>query len=201
MIVINQDSILYQVTEADRRLAKALAEESCNKYSKIIDDKSPYHQNNLRSHIVGKIGEVAAGNMFLEMKQLLQWSYDIEQVYLDSNRDSSCDIIINNLKIEIKTWRPCDWEQFGACISERQAVKLNKKCHVVVYGTFDDLTGEFTLRGFNTTQDIKNVLPKLTGRIHYDHKTGAKIDRRVLNRVMRPRCITQLPISQTEEVN
>lgn len=185
MITINQNSISYQVTVQDQELATKLAEESCNKYSKLVlRKKSPYNQNNLKSHLVGKIGEVASGNVFVAIKEMMDWPYDIEQIYLDSNRDSSCDIIINGLRIEIKTWRPCDWKKYSACISERQAVKLHHKADVVVYGTYDKDTNEYLLLGFNTVQDIMEVEPVLTG----------PKGKQVLNRIMLHRSITDLPL-------
>ncbi|AUS02689.1 hypothetical protein NVP2275O_108 [Vibrio phage 2.275.O._10N.286.54.E11] len=189
-IDIAQDHILYQVQQADIDLATKLAEESYNKYSKlVIKKKSPYHQNNPKSHLVGKIGEVAAGNAFMELKQMLGWTYTIDQVYLDPARDSSCDIVINNVRIEIKTWRPSDWSKYGACVAERQAVKMAKKADVVVYGTYNNCTNEYELKGWNSMKDIMNVTPQLTG------PSG----KQVLNRVMTHRCITQLPLSQVDQ--
>ena len=191
MIKLIRNGINYTVTDADRNMAHTLAMESFNLYSKkITQSKSPYNQNNFKSHLVGKIGEVAAGNAFTELKSMLGWEYTLDCVYMDAKRDSSCDLIINGLRIEVKTWRPIDWTTYGACISERQAVKMAKKADVVIYGTFDTESGEYILKGFNTMKDIFAVSPKLTG------PTG----KQVLNRSMEERPITSIPITQPEVV-
>ena len=186
IIDITRNAITYACSQQDLVLANFLAVQSQQIYeSKVQNRKSPYQQNNLRSHLVGKIGEICAGNLFIEMNRNMKWGASIEQSYLDPNKDASCDIIINDIRIEIKTWRPSDWFKYGPCISERQAIKLHNKADIIVYGVYDKFKSTFSLVGWNTINDIASVKAQYTGTP----------GREVLNRVMKERCITDLKLS------
>lgn len=188
MFKLTADTISLTVPQAQVNEAKQLAQASAERYQAIVDlKKAPYHQNTVHSHFIGKIGEIGAALAFAGLKSFTPTDINIDEVFRDSKRDRECDLIINEMRIEIKTWKPYAIEQYGPCISDRQAVKLHKKCDAVVYATFDERSNEFKLIGWNTIVDIQGTPAQLTGPI-------GRPDKQVLNRKMVARMITELPI-------
>ena len=189
MLQIKNDAMYYTIQQSDLVLAERLAADSQAKYSsKVADAKSPYRQNTLQSHLMGKIGEVAVAQAFKMLKQIADWPYVIDEVYLDPIRDAQADLIINSLRIEVKTWRPWDIQAYGYCVAERQALKLHKKADVIVYGSYNKYTNEYIIHGFNSVGDLRTAETKLTGPADDPSK-------QVLNRIMSPRPIIELPIA------
>lgn len=168
--------------------ARQLAEVSAAKYSGLVDlKKSPYHQNTVHSHFIGKIGEIGAAQAFNELRSIARQDIKVEDVFRNDKRDAECDLIINDMRIEVKCWKPYAVELYGVCVSDRQAKKLGKKCDAVVYCTFDERSNTFELIGWNTIEDIETTPSQLTG----PKNNPAKM---VMNRVMKSRMITELPI-------
>lgn len=188
MLKLTADRIITDVPKHLVDEAKQLAEVSAAKYSGMVElKKSPYHQNTVHSHFIGKMGEIGAALAFSELKSLARANINVDEVFRDAKRDSECDLIINEMRIEIKCWKPYALDLYGPCISDRQAKKLGKKCDAVVYCSFDERTGKFVLVGWNTIDDIDKTPSVLTGPSNRPEKL-------VLNRQMKARNITELPI-------
>lgn len=188
MLKLTATSIITTIPQHVVDEAKELAESSAAKYAKLVDlKKSPYHQNTVHSHFIGKMGEIGAALAFEQLKSLARANIIVEEVFRDAKRDAECDLVINEMRIEVKCWKPYAIELYGPCISDRQAKKLGKKCDAVVYCTFDERSKQFELIGWNTIEDIDNTPSQLTG----PKNSPAKM---VLNRVMKARMITELPI-------
>lgn len=188
MFKVTADRMILDVPQSSIDEAKALATESAAKYQNLVaKNKAPYHQNTVHSHFIGKIGEIGAALAFQGLKSFAQSDVEIDEVFRDANRDRECDLIINGLRVEVKCWKPYAIEQYGPCISDRQAVKLHKKCDAVVYATFDQRTKEFQLIGWNTMDDIAETPAVLTG-------PADRPEKQVLNRKMAARNITELPV-------
>ncbi len=188
MIKVTADKITMTLPFAAVNEARKLAKESAEKYSALVaQNKAPYHQNTVHSHFIGKVGEIGAAAAFQGIRSLARADVEIDEVFRDSNRDRECDLIINGMRIEVKTWKPYALDLYGTCVSDRQAVKLHKKCDAVVYASFNEKTHEFQLVGWNTIEDIQNQPACLTGPVDRPEK-------QVKNRVMTPRMITELPL-------
>lgn len=182
---IKPDSIATKLTQTTLDAAMASAKDSAAKYQALVRmSKAPYCNNDVSRHFIGKVGEYGSSQVFEQLQSVFGQQLTIDNVFKDESRDSECDLIVNGLRVEIKTWKPWAFNTYGPCISDRQAKKLNKKCEVVVYAVYDQDTKHFALRGWNYTKDIDGVKAKLTG-------TPGK---QVLNRVMTPRAIIQLPV-------
>ena len=182
--VIKEDRISIELPQRVLNAALEAAKKSAAHYSALVDlGKAPYGDNSVERHYNGKIGELGAHYLFTRLCVSIGKEIAIDPVFMDDARDAECDLIVEGLRIEIKSWRPADYEHYGPCIAERQAKKLAKKCSVILYATYNHATNEFCLRGFNFTEDVEGVVPVLTGRI----------GKQVLNRMMTPRTITELP--------
>lgn len=188
MLKLTATQIILDIPKSAVREAKELAEASAAKYQQLVElKKAPYHQNTVHSHFIGKIGEIGAAMAFEQLKSLARASVNVDEVFRDSSRDRECDIIINGLRVEVKTWKPYAYDLYGACVSDRQAVKLAKKADAVVYCTFDERSGQFILQGWNTMEDIENTPAQLTG-------PAGKPEKQVLNRKMTVRAMSEIPI-------
>ena len=182
--IIREDRVAIELPQRVLNAAMEAAKKSAAHYSALVDlGKAPYGDNSVERHYSGKIGEYGAHYLFGRVGVVIGREIQMDAVFMDDARDSECDLIVGDLRIEIKTWRPADYEHYGPCIAERQAVKLAKKCDVVVYGTYSHATNEFCLRGWNYVSDVDGIAPVLTGRP----------GKQVLNRIMQPRTITELP--------
>jgi hypothetical protein len=153
---ITQKGARFELPLSTINRATKLASASYLKYSNTNNSSSPYLQNTSHSHVVGKIGEVGCS---YALKSL---GFKVNELFNDNN-DTKCDIVINNTRIEIKCWTVKVWGQFGACIAEKQALKIHKKADIVLYCTYDDANNIFTLRGWNRTADILLATPQITG--------------------------------------
>lgn len=188
MLKLTASSIILDVPRSAVQEAKELAEASAAKYQQLVDlKKAPYHQNTVHSHFIGKIGEIGAAMAFEQLKSLARAEITVDEVFRDSKRDRECDIIINDLRVEVKCWKPYALDLYGPCVSDRQAVKLAKKADAVVYCTFDERSGQFILHGWNTMKDIEETPAQLTG-------PAGKPEKQVLNRKMAMRLMSELPI-------
>lgn len=162
---ITQKGARFELPLSTITRATSLANASFIKYSNT--KSSPYSQNTKHSHMIGKIGEVGCSHVLQTL------GFNVQELFKSGN-DAQCDIVINNIRIEVKCWVVKVWGQFGACIAEKQALKIQKKADIVLYCTYDDINNIFTLRGWNSVIDINAVQPILTGG-----KTP------ILNRVMK----------------
>lgn len=183
-VSIREDSISVHLPQKVLTAAWNAAEKASAHYAAMVDlAKSPYGDNSVERHYNGKIGEFGAHYLFGRLGPMFHREIPMDPIFMDEARDSECDLVVNGLRIEIKTWRPVDYNSYGPCIAERQAKKLAKKADVVVYCCYNHNTNEFALRGWNYVQDIDGIEPVLTGRP----------GKQVLNRIMEPRVISELP--------
>lgn len=161
--------------------------------SRIFKFKTPYGQNTVHSHFIGKIGELGAALLFEKL------GLNVQKHFLDVKNDALADMSINDVRIEVKCWNPRAYRTFGACISEAQSLKIIDKCDIILYCTYDESDGSFILRGWNKTRDIQYSPIETTSSVF-------KPSRKVLNRIMEPRGIKKLPnilkdnISSNEQV-
>lgn len=187
---IKESSISIKLPESLLIKAREAAEKSSLFYSAKVDVvKSPYGGNDVERHFMGKIGEYGVEYLLTRLAARNKQELTIDAVFTDPARDSECDIIVNGHRVEVKTWRPVDYDRFGPCIAERQAKKLAKKCSLILYVTYNSSTNDYVFRGWNNVTDVDGVEPVLTGRP----------GKQVLNRVMTPRVVTDLPFMRKVE--
>lgn len=132
-----------------------------------------HYNNRLRSHLIGKLGEIAAAS-FLDAAGLA-----LTRHFLDATAERLCDISVNRTngrvtRIEVKTWAAQYWPDLGRCIAIDQYSALCQKCDVVFwcvlsgpipviettqYDTLDVDVGKWS-----TVDDIARAPQRWTGR-------------------------------------
>lgn len=140
--------------------------------------KSPYGQNTVHSHFVGKVGEMGASYIFEKL------GLAVQNDFMDPRNDGKADFVINGCKIEVKCWVPHVYKSFGACVSEAQVERIAQKADIIVYCTYSESDSSLIIRGWNKVQDMQYSPSVITGN------NG----REIRNKKMDPRPIRKLPI-------
>ncbi len=67
--------------------------------------------------------------------------------------------------IEVKTWRPSTWEEWGRCVTPAQAAGMAKKAAAIVWAVADDEADPITVEvvGWSTPEDVLATDIRLTG--------------------------------------
>ncbi|WNA16176.1 hypothetical protein XaC1_541 [Xanthomonas phage XaC1] len=160
--IFNED-IKVKIFNSEYELFCEQAEVKAKKYQNIARSKSPYGFNTAHSHIVGLVTEYAALLMFKGIEETNGIELNIDPVFQDNTRDSQCDIVVNNLRIEVKGIKYKSWVEYGPCISNIQYDRLLKKADVVLWALYNERQQEVTFKGFNRVSDISTLRPVLTG--------------------------------------
>lgn len=162
-LVAHNDKMTLQLETLEAQSYMEKAVQKSKRYTAISPDhKSPYGFNHAHSHFVGMIAEHSAGVLFTEIEEIIGKDLNIDLVFKDENRDGSCDIIVNGLRIEVKGITPRSWRQFGPCISTRQLRNIQRKADIVLWVQFDERKQFVTFEGFNYVKDITSVPTKFT---------------------------------------
>jgi hypothetical protein len=111
--------------------------------------------NSLRNHRVGALGEIAAE------KWAKSHGWDVSPLFKDSVKSGSADLVVNGIRIEVKTWSSENWEAWGRCFSTEQAQTLSTKADLVVWCIAAD--GDITLAGWSTPEDVLLAPVRVTG--------------------------------------
>ncbi len=132
-----------------------------------------HYNNRLRSHVIGRIGEIAAATWLQDV------GLTLTRHYLDPTAERLCDIEVNQadsgvVRIEFKTWAAQYWPDLRRCIAIDQYDALCQKCDLVLwcvlpspipvieateYDTYTIDTGRWS-----TLEDIKTAPQRWTGR-------------------------------------
>ncbi len=118
------------------------------------------HYRNLpRSHLLGKLGEVAAE------KWARDQGVDVEAVFRDLDREREADLIVGVLRVDVKTWTAAYWDNWGRCVAVSQLPRLRTKADAILWTTHDDTSGAdvVTLRGWSTMVDVTASEVRETG--------------------------------------
>ncbi len=91
-----------------------------------------HYNNSLRSHLIGKIGEIATETW------LRATGLALTPHYRDLSREQLCDISVNRadgseIRIEVKSWFSEYWPDLGRCIAFDQYEALRRKCDLVIW--------------------------------------------------------------------
>jgi hypothetical protein len=142
------------LTEEDRIVAEELSEKTYQKYKNFNG-----HYRNLRSsHSIGRYGEIAAHKYFKNM------GMNCTPHYLNESEDQLCDITVDNLRWDIKTWNTKYWQVWGRAVSSKQLPFLEKKADAILWTSVDPLSPiEVEIYGWNYVSDIKDFEPVWMG--------------------------------------
>lgn len=60
-------------------------------------------------------------------------NYDVVALFRDPRQADSADILINKVRVEVKTWSSEYWEALGRCYTPEQASTLDNKADLVMW--------------------------------------------------------------------
>lgn len=142
----------FQLTERLAAEACKLAQET---WERNRDNPDYYYPNNLLTHQVGKLGEVSAECWIRES------GHKLDAVFRDLTREGECDLMIGELRLEVKTWSIKHWEKSGRCVIPKQLPWIAKKADSILWVTIDrELEPPLAvIQGFNNVGEIRAYEP------------------------------------------
>ena len=103
--------------------AKSLAKATYEKYASLPG----YYNTRPDSHLKGKLGELAVEAALMDAHMT------IDSAFRDPERDRDSDIIVQSVRLEVKTWSDSYWDSMGRCIAVGQLPTLKRKADFVVW--------------------------------------------------------------------
>lgn len=119
-----------------------------------------YYNNKPDSHLKGKLGEIAVE------QALKNFEIKCDPAFREMNRDRECDILIEALRLEVKTWSETYWLQMGRCVAVGQLPSLKKKADFVVWCSTPYVAGnaaQVRIYGVTPINQIEYQPRRLTG--------------------------------------
>lgn len=160
------DAVPITLSPADVAWARETAHQSGQRWS-----AQPGHYTNaLRSHFIGKLGELAVE------KCLLERGLRLDAHFRHPERESLCDIVVKLrgyhalTRLEVKTWSRVHWTDLGRCIAVEQLPALEKKADLVLWcvtdapGMDDDAQPVMVeIVGWSTLDEVRAAPVRWTG--------------------------------------
>jgi hypothetical protein len=118
-----------------------------------------YYRNTSNSHLVGKVGEVAAASWFEDAE------YSVVRLFEQLGQEQQCDLLCDGRRIEVKTWSARWWPMWGRCVAVGQLPALAAKADFVLWVTADiaDATAAVRLQGWSSIDDVHTAPIRWTG--------------------------------------
>lgn len=147
----------YLLNAETKTLATLLADNSFAKYQNVRG----HYRNSYSSHLVGKIGELAA---FIWLRDE---GFNPQLNVIDPKADKLCDIETDIGRVEVKTWKAKHWDDLGRAITVSQLASIKKKADLVLWCVADDVEAEPTveIKGWNPVDVLDKNEPLMTGAI------------------------------------
>lgn len=161
VITLNQDAIRWAVSAADESIARWIS--------------APGHyRNQWTSHLVGRLGEVAAEQFLTKRSVPLQAHFRFPE------REALCDIEIasdkKSTRLDVKTWSATFWPDLGRCVAMNQLPVIERKADGILWCILRENAGwpkdiwlkrpsvGVSLVGYSTLADVRRSPISLTGR-------------------------------------
>lgn len=153
--------ISVQLGQADIESAMKLARATYKRF----ESTEGYYRNTSNSHIVGKIGELAA-HRWLNSAHL-----PVQSLYEDPTQVRSADLEVAGIRIEVKTWNHDYWYNWGRCVAVGQLATLRQKSDCVLWASakISDTTALVSFHGWSTLPEVETAPVRWTG------PTGRKV--------------------------
>ena len=152
------------ITEEQFEEAYRLAEATI----KVFSGLSGHYNNNLSSHLRGKVGEIAVSEVLGDL------GIKSDACWRDLSLLSAADIHSSAFRADVKTWSSRYWVGMGRCVAVGQLPKLERKADLVVWcQTHHDLRVgmRVAVMGWNSLADVRSAPRLFTGP-----KTGRQVD-------------------------
>ena len=147
----------YTIGRKDFEHATSLAEETLA----LFESRAGHYNNNLNSHLRGKLGEIAA-TVALE-----SFGLEPNRIWADTSKLSLADLEVpGRFRADVKTWDRRYWATMGRCIAVNQISRLRHKAEAVIWCQSDsNLTPGMVVHvvGWNALEDVALAPRRLTG--------------------------------------
>ena len=149
--------IVMDLTPTDVALAERLADASYQRFAQ----HEGHYRNMPRSHLVGKLGEIAVNKHFSSLlpRRIVQ------PHYRDPDMEELCDLTFGQTRIEVKTWSAEYWSEWGRCVAVTQMDRVERKADVIIWCS--EQSPRILIHGWSTPDEIARVPAELTGPASY----------------------------------
>ena len=163
IITLDQVAIRWAVSAADESMARWAS--------------SPGHyRNQWTSHLVGRLGEIAAEQF------LLSHGVQVQAHFRFPERENLCDIELfpagrePSVRLDVKTWSEAFWPDLGRCIAVNQLEALDHKAKGILWCIVHESARRsqaiwqtqeavrVSIAGYSTISDVHQAPIRLTGR-------------------------------------
>lgn len=138
-----------------------LALDLANKTMDLFSKRLGFYNNNLNSHLRGKIGEVAAS------AALTSVGIKTVDLWADVKSLSEADIHVpSRFRAEVKTWDVRYWAEMGRCVAHGQFPKIRMKADGIIWCSSDthlEPGMSVYVLGWNNMTDVLNAPRRHTG--------------------------------------
>jgi hypothetical protein len=148
-------SVLVSLDEEEVAEATRLADAT---YA-LFRNHPGYYRNLRGSHLRGKLGEMAVA------KWATALGFEVKPLFRDITLTSREDVVIGNLRVEVKTWDHATWTDMGRCVTPGQLGSLRRKADAILWCSVDG--SDVTLHGWSTLDDVEAQPVTMTGPAHY----------------------------------
>ena len=118
-----------------------------------------HYRNTPKSHRIGKLGEVGF-ERWLESSEIRG---SIDPAFRDPGRAGEADVLVESIRLEIKTWDSQWWEPWGRCVTPQQLPSIRRKADKLVWCHWDEARSLLTVEGWSAVDDIAALPITMTG--------------------------------------
>lgn len=146
------------LSEDDTGAAQALAEATYERFK----DQPGHYGNTLPKHRLGKLAELAVE------KYLRKSGIVPDSLFRDIEKSGDADLKVDDFGIEVKSWRPDTWEEWGRCVTPKQMRWIAAKSRAIVWTIVHDVgpTATVELVGWSLPEEVAATAIRMTGPDH-----------------------------------
>ncbi len=148
-------TVVFELSAEETGLATELSDATYEHHR----HQAGHYRNLRRSHLLGKLGEVAVD------KWLTTEGFETDPAYRDPERERDPDVLANGYGIAVKSWRPDTWVDWGRCVTPAQMPGMQKKVLAIVWVVVEDerVPVRAEIAGWSTPGELAASEPRPTG--------------------------------------
>ncbi len=118
-----------------------------------------HYRNKPNTHRVGKLGEIGVEGWARAEPNITE----VDSAFRDGARVREADLILDGVRIEVKTWSLSGWLEWGRCVAPQQVPAIRKKADGVVWCHWDETESRLAVAGWSTLNEIADRPIIMTG--------------------------------------
>lgn len=183
---MQQQATVIPATDVLLSAATTMSSESFSRFA----ETSGHYNNTHHSHLIGRVGELAVEQYFLnkcpetDPIMMFEWQWSsIDSAFRDPRRDREHDIGFMGIRYEVKTWSDRYWDDLGRCVAEAQLPGVHKKADRIIWCSYSSDDAAVTLHGWNTPSELAKIPTKPTGPAKGRKVINHQVPLRLMNRM------------------